>query len=375
MEKGESEIRRTESRKKAEIRRPNKNHFSGSGLFYRRASGTKGWMLPVASVTIHCSQFPGAVRNDLLDSLRSRRVNHKFHYDSIKQTQKWLNLHATFSPWRTDPTCRTIYERSYLAAAERVGAGPVQVIGLGCGGGQKDTALLSVLGNRASTYTPCDVSTAMVLVARETVLSLIREDQCFPVVCDLATADDPGSFLMGPRKDQDHRRSACILTFFGMMPNFEPTVILPKLSQLTRPGDVLLVSANLAPGADYGAGVERILPLYDNELTRDWLMAFLLDLGVQKTDGTLRFGIEELTEACTLKRVIAEFHFSRERHLEIDSEQFVFRPPESIRLFFSYRHTPHLIHTLFESYGLRVMDQWITESEEEGVFLVQKIKS
>ncbi len=323
-------------------------------------------MLPVASVTIHCSQFPEAVRNDLVASLRSRRVNHKFHYDSIKQTQKWLTLHQAFSPWRTDPTCRTIYEESYLAAAQRVGAGPIQVIGLGCGGGQKDAALLKVLSKNSPTYTPCDVSTAMVLVARQAALSLIREDQCFPVVCDLATADDPRSFLTPPLKGSERGHSACILTFFGMMPNFEPSVILPKLSQLTTPGDVLLVSANLAPGADYGAGVERILPLYDNEMTREWLMSFLLDLGVEKTDGALQFGIEDLTERCRLKRIIADFDFSRERHLQIDSERFDFRSGDSIRLFFSYRHTPTLIRTLLEGYGLEVIDQWITASGEEG---------
>jgi len=45
---------------------------------------------PVANVTIHASQFPQAVRRDLLESLRARQVNHKFHYDSVKQTQKWL---------------------------------------------------------------------------------------------------------------------------------------------------------------------------------------------------------------------------------------------------------------------------------------------
>lgn len=341
-------------------------------MFYLQGCGTKGRMLPVASVTIHCSQFPEAVRNDLVASLRSRRVNHKFHYDSIKQTQKWLDLHQAFSPSQNDPTCFKSYEKSYLAAAQRVGAGAVQVIGLGCGGGQKEAALLKTLSKNASTYTPCDVSTAMVLVARQAALNVIREDQCFPVVCDLATADDPGSFLSPHLNNSERGHTARILTFFGMMPNFEPAVILPKLSQLTTPGDVLLVSANLAPGADYAAGVERIRPLYDNEMTRDWLMSFLLDLGVERADGALRFRIEEVTEPCQLKRIIADFDFSQERQLQLDSERFEFRSGDSIRLFFSYRHTPALIRTLLEGYGLDVVDQWITASGEEGVFLVEK---
>ena len=77
-----------------------------------------------------------------------------------------------------------------------------------------------------------------------------------------------------------------------MIPNFEPQIILPKLASLVRPKDFLLFSANLAPGNNYAAGVKKILPQYDNPLTRDWLMTFLLDLGVERNDGKLRFKIE-----------------------------------------------------------------------------------
>jgi hypothetical protein len=50
-------------------------------------------MSELVHVAIHPSQFPEQVRRDLIESLRARSVNHKFHYDSIRQTQKWLALH------------------------------------------------------------------------------------------------------------------------------------------------------------------------------------------------------------------------------------------------------------------------------------------
>ena len=103
--------------------------------------------------------------------------------------------------------------------------------------------------------------------------------------------------------------AARLITFFGMIPNFEPQVILPRLAGLVRPADYLLFSANLAPGADYAAGVQRILPLYDNALTRDWLMTFLLDLGVEANDGELRFAVEDDPAGSGLKRVAAYFQF------------------------------------------------------------------
>ncbi|MCX6930242.1 MAG: L-histidine N(alpha)-methyltransferase [Verrucomicrobia bacterium] len=330
-------------------------------------------MSSLVHVAIHASQFPEKVRRDLLESLRTRRVNHKFLYDSVKQTQQWLALHTAYSPSRTDEDCASTYDRSYAAAVARIDARRVHLIGLGCGGGQKDTRLLKLLqeSRREIFYTPSDVSTAMVLVAQQAALAAVPGGNCSPLVCDLGSADDLPAVLDAlPVSD-----AARLITFFGMIPNFEPQVILPRLAALIRPADYLLFSANLAPGADYAAGVRRILPLYDNALTRVWLMTFLLDLGVEAHDGELRFAIEDDPAGSGLKRVAAYFHFTRLREITLDGEQFAFLAGETIRLFFSYRHTPALVWKLLSQYGLNVLDEWITQSGEEGVFLVSRAES
>jgi uncharacterized SAM-dependent methyltransferase len=350
-------------------------------------------MSSAVNVVIHASQFPENVRRDLLASLRTRHVNHKFHYDSVKQTQKWLALHQAYSPTRNDTDCRAIYEKGFKAAADQIKAKSVHVIGLGCGGGQKDTRLLKLLkpGGREIFYTPCDVSIAMVLTARQTALAVLLEKNCFPLVCDLATADGLSDILV--------TRHPSLVTFFGMIPNFEPQIILPKLASLVRPKDFLLFSANLAPGNNYAAGVKKVLPQYDNPLTRDWLMTFLLDLGVERNDGKLRFKIETcssrreeapasrpisaktkqriLTSSPTmdeveLKRVVADFHFTRRCRVEVESVLFNFRAGETIRLFFSYRYTPEHVQKILARHGLEVCEQWIAKSEEEGIFLCRK---
>ena len=354
-------------------------------------------MSSVITVAIHASQFPEKVRRDLLNSLRTRRVNHKFHYDSVKQTQKWLALHQAYSPTRNDADCRAIYEKGFKAAADQTKAKSVHVIGLGCGGGQKDTRLLQLLkkAGRQIYYTPCDVSAAMVLVARQTALAVLPEKNCFPFVCDLATADDLHANL-GSRFTF---HVSHITTFFGMIPNFEPQIILPKLASLVRPKDVLLFSANLAPGNNYAAGMKKILPQYNNPLTRDWLMTFLLDLGIERADGDLGFTIETCRsrreeaqtfrsffarknqrllmsspamEEVELKRIVAGFHFTRSRRIEVDGEWFDFRAGETIQLFYSYRYTPERVRKVLGRYGLEVCDQWIAQSEEEGVFLCRR---
>ena len=324
--------------------------------------------MKTANILIHESQFPENVRRDLLKSLRTRKINHKFHYDSVKQTQKWLVLHQIYSPSRNDENVRAIYENSFETIAAKIKSKRVHVIGLGCGGGQKDTRLLKLLkaSGREIFYTPCDVSTAMVLVARQTALAVLPEKNCFPFVCDLATVGDLPAVLNSRSAIHDSR----IATFFGMIPNFEPQEILPKLAALLRPKDFLLFSANLAPGKDYAAGMEKILPQYDNPQTRDWLMTFLLDLGVEKNDGQLKFTIED--GGLGLKRFVANFCFKRAQQIKIENHIFKFEVGEKIRLFFSYRYTPELVAKILARHKLEVCEQWIAKSEEEGVFLCRR---
>jgi L-histidine Nalpha-methyltransferase len=332
-----------------------------------------------AKISIHESQFPENVRRDLLASLRTRKINHKFHYDSVKQTQKWLALHQACSPSRNDADCAAAYDRAFTEAAKSIKSNRVHVIGLGCGGGQKDTRLLKLLksGGKKIFYTPCDVSAAMVLVARRAALAVVPEKNCFPFVCDLATANDLregcrvgdpsffGTVACGPAQETTR-----LVTFFGMIPNFEPQLILPKLASLVRTKDFLLFSANLAPGTNYAAGVKKVLPQYDNGPTRDWLTAFLLDLGIEKPDGKLKFEIA--TGGFGLRRIVANFHFKRAGEIKIEGDVFNFKPGGKIRLFFSYRYTPELVSNIFARHGLEICGLWLAKSEEEGVFLCRR---
>jgi len=334
-------------------------------------------MSPAVQIAIHPSQFPENVAADLRTSLRSRQVNHKFHYDSYKQTQKWLALHQACSPSRTDPGCAAAYDSSFAAVGKRISSARIQLISLGCGGGQKDARLLHRLtqAGRQIRYTPLDASLPMVLIAHQAARAILDprsatldEGNFSGLVCDLATADDlPAVFA-----DQSVPGQARLITFFGMIPNFEPQLILPNLAALLRAGDYLLFSANLAPGHDYAAGVRRVLPLYDNRLTEDWLLTFLLDLGVERSDGNLEWSIEGNSGTDGLLRLAAYFGFRQPRTLAVDGEQFVFRAGERLRLFFSYRYTPERIRALLLDHGLAVQAQWLADSEEEGVFLVQR---
>jgi hypothetical protein len=320
------------------------------------------------NVAIHPSQFPESVRRDLLASLRSRKIAHKFHYDSVKQTQQWLTLHRQFSPWLKDPGYSQTYDSAFALAVNQVQGQRAQVIALCCGDGRKDARLLSFLRRQKKeiSYTPCDGSLPMVLLAREAALKSVPANKCYPLVCDLQNTEDlRESFSELERSDRPR-----LVTFFGAVPNFEPQVIFPRLAGLLRRNDWLLLSANLMPGNDYEAGLRRILPQYANSTTRDWLGMFLNDLGVPAKAGQWKTVLEKMPGG--LQRIAVYFVITKPLELKVAGENFKFRAGENIRLFFSYRYSVELVEQTLARYGLQMTGGWISDSREEGVFLCRR---
>jgi uncharacterized SAM-dependent methyltransferase len=328
-------------------------------------------MSSVAHIEIHSSQFPDRIQADLIDSLRARTINHKFHYDSHRQIQRWLAVHEAYSPARADLEGQAVYAECFDGIASRLDReNEIHVISLGCGGGQKDVQLLEKLigAGRTVNYTPIDVTPAMTLVAREAASAAIPVEACHPFVCDLATAEDLPEAL-DARISPSARR---VILFFGMIPNFEPNVILPKLAALLRDNDVLLFSANLAPGEDYEAGIRKVLPQYDNAPTREWLAALPADLGIENAPEDIHFEIAPCLNASDVKRIEAILTPGGDTTVRVASEVVQVREGDAIRLFFSCRYTPDLLDEQLQRHGLQVSRDWISTSGEEGVFLVER---
>ncbi len=326
-------------------------------------------MSTLAQVSIHPSQFPDAVHAEFRASLAGRRMNHKFHYDTPNRARRWLAVHEAHSPARTDPDCLAMYARAFAAATVALGGADIQLVGLGCGGGQKDVQLLRELGrhSRRCSYVPLDVSPTLVLMAREAARTVISEDAIQPIVADLGVADDLAGALDTLRATNLPR----LFSFFGMIPNFEPGMILPRLAALLRADDWLLFSANLAPSEDYAAGVTRMLPQYDNPETRRWLWTVMEDHGAGSEE-RLQFAIEPDPVEPDLLRLAAHWDVKRDATLVLEQESFPIQAGERFRLFFSYRHTPRTVTRLLGKHGLQVVETWSTTSGEEGVFLCRR---
>ena len=316
-------------------------------------------------IRVHASQHPAAIARVLLSSLRDRAVNHKFHYASYKQARQWNTLFSQYSPFVNDPACAQAYEQSYIHTAQRITASSMHIISLGCGSGEKDLRLLQSLRNsgRHSQYTPVDVSMPLVVMAH-TQAEKAGFSPSAGIVCDLL---EP---LLLSDLAPEAETSRTLVTFFGMIPNFEPKAILPNIAAILRPGGYLLLSGNLASGDDYEAGVRKVLPQYDNPCTEAWLLMFLEDLGVTRDDGRLAWTIEPDPHYPALRRLSAYFRFNGSRTVQVENEEFAFAPGEQIRLFFSYRYTVEHLRNVLDDHGLGVRQTWV--SGEEVVVLCER---
>ena len=330
-------------------------------------------MVNSVSVVIHPSQFPAAVSEQLRESLRTRMMNHKFHYDTPRQASAWLRVHDSYSPARRDEGCEEMYASGFAQVAKRMAVlGDLDVVSLGSGGGRKDATLVRALHARNPDvhyrYIPVDVSPGLSILSRAAVVEAgMSAQRCAPVVMDLEAEPDWEEALRGVTRAAVPR----VVCFFGMLPNCDSGRVFPRLASILGDADVLLMSANLAPGSSYRRGVERVQPQYDNPLTREWLLASLFNVGVDPDDGSLSFAIREWPLGSGLLRIEGEFTFEKDRHLDCEGEAFSFASGERFRLFFSYRHTPKIVDQLCRQHGMRVMDSWVSVSEDEGLFLVE----
>ncbi len=319
-------------------------------------------------VFVHSSQFPEQVYRDYLAGFSSKQINHKFHYDSVKQSQKWLKIHEKYSPSRNNEDCIYAYKKCFEKARKLLGDNRhIQLIGLGSGGGTKDNLFVSYLSQKHLTYYPLDVSMSLSLISAQKVGMSFPDVSIQPIVCDLLHAGDLMYHI-----DQEQEPSVRIITFFGMIPNFYPGEILPILSNFLQQEDILLFSANLAPGNDYGKGIETILPQYNNDLTKDWLITVLTDVGVNPDDGIIKFEIEPDQEYPDVHRITAYFELKRDVSFKLDRNLIQWQVGERVCLFFSYRYTTPMIQNVLNHYQIDVLASVEAANQEEEVYLCRK---
>src|SRR5262249_54845215 len=230
----------------------------------------------------------------------------------------------------------------------------------------KDTLFLQRAASQcpALVFTPMDTSAALVVETLLRVQSALPTLTTAPLVVDLDVAPALTPWL-SQNETPAHRR---LLSCFGMLPNFAYQTFLPYVRSLMRPGDLLLLSANLSPGL-YADAVARILPQYDNPLARAWYTGVLDSLGFAASQIQLMVCPRLLQPDGHIWQIRAEATVQHQVQLTVYNEIFHFAAGESLTVFFSNRFTPQVMPQVLADAGLTLVQTWLFDSQEEAIYL------
>jgi uncharacterized SAM-dependent methyltransferase len=323
-----------------------------------------------SNVTVHESALPATTRARILEALRRGELDPSLLYNGLRQTLRWIELHHAISPAQRDTSFQQLYENAFRRAAELCRGNVVHAVSLACGDGTKDTRCLQLLreSGRTVIYTPADVSLEMVLTAEQAATTALRGLQTTPLVCELGYC----SVLPALLKNFDPSGAERIVLFLGTIHNFWLPEILKSVIYPVRSQDQLLIGANLAPAENYDESLNRILAQYDNVHTRRWLMGAFSELDITSADGALSFSLVRAEAQPSLKRIQADFIFTREKQINFFGEPVAFRANQKLRVFYSYRFTVEHIHEFLGRARLKVTQEWIAPNNEEGLFLCRR---
>ncbi len=321
--------------------------------------------MPV-TLTMHESQYPARLAAQLCQGLCARKLPGKLLYESPAQAQRWLAYHQAYSPSRTEPALLDLYDQAFQAALQALSPSALHYVSLGCGGGNKDARFLQQAApdRAALVFTPMDTSAALVVETMLRIQCALPTLTTAPLVVDLDVAPALTPWL-SQHETPAHRR---LLSCFGMLPNFPYQTFLPYVRSLMRPGDMLLLSANLSPGL-YADAVARILPQYDNPLARAWYAGLLDSLGFAASQVQLSVRPRLLQPDGHIWQIRAEATVQHQMQLTVYNETFHFTAGESLEVFFSNRFTPQVMPQILTDAGLTLVQTWLFDSQEEAIYL------
>jgi uncharacterized SAM-dependent methyltransferase len=324
--------------------------------------------MPV-TLTVHDSQYPDSVAAQLRRGLRTKKLPGKFLYESPAQAQRWLAYHQAYSPSRTEPALLALYQQAFQAALQALSPNALHYVSLGCGGGNKDALFLQQAVPRCPSllFTPMDTSTALAVETMRRIQSTLPALTTAPLVVDLEGEPDLTSWLSQHETAAHQRLLAC----FGMLPNFAYRTFLPYVRRLMRPGDMLLLSANLSPGL-YADAIARILPQYDNPCAHAWYAGLLDSLGFAAPQIQLAVHTHLLHPDGHIWQIRAEATVRQPVQFTLYGETFAFTAGELLEVFFSNRFTPQVMPGVLAEAGLTLLQTFLFDSQEEAIYLCMR---
>ena len=292
--------------------------------------------------------------DDFVASFRARRLAERFFYWFPLSVRAWLAL-CSDGAYRNFVRSRSLIAQSARDLARLTALGPLEVLSLGSGQGDKDLLLLDALrenGTRAS-YVPVDASQALLEMACGGA-----QGAGFPALgikADFSRADHLAALAADPESPP-----RLVMVVGNTLGAFDPIAEARALRGLLRREDLLIVDGELYAGAQTVAG-------YDNPLNRRFAWAPLAAVGIGEADGDIVFEDTIDQRLPGLHPLAKHFLARRDVGALLGGESLALRAGERVAMNHSYKYDEAAFLRLLAEAGLDV--RWQRKSDD-GQFLM-----
>lgn len=296
-----------------------------------------------------------SLADEFVAALRARRLDEKFFYWFPLSVRAWLAL-CSDGAYRNYVRSRSLVARSAGDVARRLAPGPVEVLSLGSGQGDKDLLLLAALrehGVRAS-YVPVDTSQALLEIACGTAVGA-----GFPalgVKADFTRQDH----LSALRADPETPRRL-VLLLGNTLGAFDPLAEARALREMLRPDDLIVLDGEIYAGSTTVAG-------YDNPLNRRFAWAPLHSVGIGEADGEIVFEDRTDDRKAGLHPLAKHFRATRDCAALAGGETLEIRAGERLAMNHSYKYAREAFLRILADAGLGV--RWQAASDDDRFLMV-----
>jgi uncharacterized SAM-dependent methyltransferase len=306
-------------------------------------------------ISIHALLTENDLAAEFVAAVQQRRLPEKFFYWFPLSVRAWIAL-CSDGAYRNFVRSRSLIARSRAELARLLAPGPLEVLSLGAGQGDKDLLILEALrenGVRVS-YVPVDTSQALLEMACGGALGAgiptqgIKADFTNPVHLQALTADPET-----PRR--------LVLLIGNTLGAFDPIAEARELAKLLRPGDALLVDGEIYAGDATVAG-------YDNPLNRRFAWAPLNAVGITDADGELVFEAADDPRLPGLHLIPKHFRAGRDVEPLLGGEVLRIGRGERLAMNHSYKYAADTFLRILSDAGLAVA--WQGRSDDSRFLMV-----
>jgi len=276
-------------------------------------------------IAIHSLLTENELADEFVAAFQARRFAEKFFFWFPLSVRAWLAL-CSDGAYRNYVRSRSLIAQSADDLARTVSPGPLEVLSLGSGQGDKDLLLMNALRQRGVrvSYVPVDTSQALLELACQGAMGAGLPAQ--GIKADFTRPDHLAALAPAPETPP-----RLVLLLGNTLGAFDPLAEARELRSLLRPHDSLIVDGEIYAAQQTVAG-------YDNPLNRRFAWAPLVAVGITEQDGDLVFEDGVDARLPGLHPLAKHFRATRDVAARMGGESLTLSAGERIDLNHSYKY-------------------------------------